>query len=277
MIGREIADILQEINPIILQAMNSPHEVAIKSDGSIVTSIDLQVEQILLPQLKKLLPEASVISEESAPIEPKAVASLFQSDYLWAVDPIDGTLNFATGIPIFAVSIGLLKREHHGYSAISGAVSLPTFSEIYYTQKDRTIFRNISLAKETEVERLDNLSTPIVLIPSSFHRNYRINKNSKLVKNIRQIGCTAANLLYVGLGKASATFTSSHLWDFAASLTIAKTFGIFPRVLSTGSVKQYFTSEDFIFGTPKQNWRIKEPFALCEEKYFADMKKLLQG
>ena len=91
------------------------------------------------------------------------------------------------------------------------------------------------------------------------------------------MGCTAANLLYVSLGRACATFTSAHLWDFAASLAIAKTFDLFPRELSTGYVKKYFSNEDFLYGTPEQNWRIKEPIVLCEEKYFTDVKELVKG
>lgn len=104
MLKEEIADKLGEINPLILRNMKFPHEIGIKSDESIVTATDRQVEHTLLPELKKLLPESAVIGEETAPIDSEAVTDLFQSEYLWAVDPIDGTVNFAASLAIAKLS-----------------------------------------------------------------------------------------------------------------------------------------------------------------------------
>jgi myo-inositol-1(or 4)-monophosphatase len=276
MIGTEIARMLQEINPIIMRSMKSLQEVSLKPDESIVTATDRQVEQALLPELQKLVPGSSVIGEESAPTGPEAVNRLFQSDYLWAVDPIDGTVNFASGIPFFAVSVGLLERCGEGYSPIAAAISFPAFSEIYYTKKDRTFLKNIVSEEEHEVKRRNDDSVPVLLMPSSFRREYKADPENRLVSNVRQLGCTVANLIYVSVGKGSATFTSAHLWDFAASFAIARTLGLFPRRLSTGVFKEHFLREDFLFGNAKQHWRINEPLVLCEEKYFAEVQEILR-
>lgn len=81
-----------------------PADVRRKGVGDFVTAIDLRAERRLRPALAKLLPEAGFLGEESTPGD-------LERPWVWVVDPIDGTSNFANGLPHFAVSVALL---HHG-------------------------------------------------------------------------------------------------------------------------------------------------------------------
>ena len=90
---------------IIRDRFNSEHEVHFKGRSDIVTDVDLAAEKMILELLTKEFPEFSVLSEESRPIES-------DSPYKWIVDPLDGTRNYAHGIPHFCTIIALAKDNH---------------------------------------------------------------------------------------------------------------------------------------------------------------------
>lgn len=274
MLGKKIAAILEEINPKIVSNFHSAHEISIKSDESIVTKTDREVEEILIPKLKEILPESEIIGEESAPKDPKVVDKCFQSEYLWAVDPIDGTTNFASGIPNFAVSVGLFQRIEDGYVPAAGGISLPALSELYFTNEDQLILRKIDQNEEVPVQYKHRDSVSTIFLPNHLAHKLNLNQNNRFVGNIRFMGSSAADLVYLSLGKATATCSIAHIWDIAAGLAIAKTQGIFPKDLKTGEKIKSFSQDDFLYGEANVNWRLKNPFVLCSDKYFDDVQQL---
>lgn len=276
MLGKEIAALLQEINPMILENFNSSHQLGFKADKSIVTKTDRQVEDVLKPKLIELLPGSEIIAEESEANGSENIDKYFHSEFLWAVDPIDGTSNFAAGLPLFTVSIGLFKQTEEGYSAISGGISFPVFSEIYYTHKNKTILRNIYSNNESYITRKKQVDVPTLIIPNRFALKKVIDNGGRLTENIRLLGSTAADFLFVSIGKATATVSMAHIWDVAAGLAIAKTQNLFPRSLSTGQIKSSFTKDDFSYGHPTNHWRLKEPLVLCNDDYFQDVYELFK-
>lgn len=276
MLGKEIAAILEEINPLIMENFNSPHDIQLKPDESIVTKTDQQVEEILIPKLKELLPESEVVGEESASGGSKDVDSYFEREYLWAVDPIDGTANFAAGLPLFTVSVGLFRRNKEGFEPVSGAISYPALSQVYFTHNEKTYLRNINAGTEVVVQRNDEKAVSSLLVPNHFVIGKHVDRQNRFASNIRLLGSTAADMLFVALGKASATVTIAHIWDIAAALAIAKTQGIYPRDISTGEIKKHFLKDDFLYGHPKQHWRLKRLLVLCDDEYFADVRSLIK-
>lgn len=277
MIGKEIAAILEDINPMIVENFHSAHEISIKSDESIVTKTDREVEEILIPRLKELLPDSEIIGEESAPKDPEEIDKCFQSEYLWAVDPIDGTMNFASGIPNFTVSIGLLKKTENGYEPVSGGISFPAASEIYFTDDEKTFCKNIESGEKTEVSYKKRDSVSSILLPNHLALRLNLDQKNRFVGNLRFMGSTAADLLFVSLGKGSASCTIAHIWDVAAGFAIAKTQNIFPRDLSTGQIKKYFSRDNFLYGEASIHWRLKDPLVLCDDEYFKDVQRLVSG
>lgn len=98
-----------------------------KSDQSFVTEADKAVEDFLRSELAKNFPGVEVLGEE--------VESGVEKDVAWVVDPIDGTANFVAGVPIWAVSVGLVE---HG-TPIMGAVYYPAFGELYIAQRAKVL------------------------------------------------------------------------------------------------------------------------------------------
>ena len=104
------------INRLLVKKFSLPKKVSYKAGGidhlgtSVVTETDPQVEKILKQKLTAILPGSGFIGEET-PIEVK--------DYNWIIDPIDGTLNFASQVPIFACSIALWHKNEPIYAHVS--------------------------------------------------------------------------------------------------------------------------------------------------------------
>lgn len=277
MLGKEIAAILEEINPMIVKNFHSAHEITVKSDESIVTKTDREVEEILIPKLNELLPESVIIGEESAPSQPEEIDRSFQSEYLWAVDPIDGTTNFASGIPNFAVSVGLLKQNEDGFEPIAGGISFPAMSKIYYTHQGKTFCRDLLTNQEEEIIFREQQPLSTIMLPNHLALQLNLDPKNRFVGNLRFMGSSAADLVFLSLGKASATCTIAHIWDVAAGFAIAKTQNIFPKLLSTGQIKINLTRDDFLYGETKINWRLKNPLALCDDEYFSDVQELFNN
>ncbi|QEP43104.1 inositol monophosphatase [Ectothiorhodospiraceae bacterium BW-2] len=99
-----------------------------KRDGSVVTAVDLALQQQLLQQLQQLTPDIAVLAEEMVPeLQQRLLAT---HDYLWVVDPLDGTTNFAAGLPWFAISVALLYQQQPLLGVIYDPLREECFSAI---------------------------------------------------------------------------------------------------------------------------------------------------
>lgn len=115
-----------------------------KSDGSLVTSVDHEVEMFLRKRILETFPEDSVIGEEQASWNGS-------SGRRWVIDPIDGTYSFVHGIPLYGVLIGMeLLGE-----AVLGVVNLPALGEIVYAGKGLGCFWNGMQTQTSSVSQLD--------------------------------------------------------------------------------------------------------------------------
>lgn len=106
-------------------------DVRDKGPGDPVTVADEAAERALTRRLAELLPGSLVVGEEAASADPAVVSRLSQDNPVWIIDPVDGTTNFAAGLPIFAVIVGLAQGGHmrlacihdpvHGETALASA------------------------------------------------------------------------------------------------------------------------------------------------------------
>ena len=116
-----------------------------KTDGSLVTSVDHEVEMLLRKRILEAFPDDSVIGEEEAPW-------IGSSDRRWIIDPIDGTYSFVHGVPLYGVLIGM---ELFG-EAILGVVNIPALGEIVYAARGLGCFWNGTRAKVSTISSLDH-------------------------------------------------------------------------------------------------------------------------
>ena len=103
---------------LILDAFNKGYDLEIKSDSSPVTTIDKTVEQLIRSNIMRLYPHHGIKGEEFEDYNPDA-------EFIWVIDPIDGTLAFISGIPVFGSMVALL----HGDDILVSAIEMPMTNE----------------------------------------------------------------------------------------------------------------------------------------------------
>ena len=182
-------------------------QVSKKGPKDFVTKTDKRVEKILIEELIKSKKNYSFITEETGKILNK------NKDVFWIIDPIDGTTNFMHGIPHFAISVAL-KIE----SVIQiGLVFDPIKNEIFYAEKSNGSFMNNNRVRVSNKSNIDECL---------FATNNEGIKSIHPKLNLRNTGCAALDLAYVGCGRFDGYFHNKiNLWDVAAGKIIIEEAG----------------------------------------------------
>ena len=180
-------------------------QVSKKGPKDFVTNSDKKTEKVLINELTKNKKKYSILSEEIGFIKND------DNDYIWVIDPIDGTTNFLHGIPHFCISIGLKFRDE----IISGIIFDPIKNEIFYAEKNQGAFFNNHRIRVSKRKNLDECL-------------FATNKNglSSTDLNARIFGSAALDLAYVASGRIDGYFQNGlNLWDIAAGTLIVKEAG----------------------------------------------------
>lgn len=117
--------------------------IKLEDTNQVLTQTDIEIGKYLVEVIQNQYSDHNIIDEEAGVIDK-------QSEYTWVIDPIDGTSNFANGIPTYGIMIGLLKNAQ----PLIGGVALPEFSEIYYAQRGHGAVCNeqpIKVTSETQL------------------------------------------------------------------------------------------------------------------------------
>ena len=193
-------------------------EVRRKPDRSVVTAADVEIEQLLRARIRATYPQHGILGEEGGVHNTDA-------EYLWAIDPIDGTGAFVSGLPIWGISIGLLQQGH----PILGCFYLPVLDEWYEADRRGPALFN---GQPTEVMRENLLDSEAwICVPSNIHRRYSIHYPGK----IRSLGSMAAYICYVARGTAAGALVGRpKLWDIAAGMAVLERAGGGARLLHSG-------------------------------------------
>jgi myo-inositol-1(or 4)-monophosphatase len=182
-------------------------QVSKKGPKDFVTKTDKRVEKILIEELEKTKKNFSFITEESGKILNK------NKEVFWIIDPIDGTTNFMHGIPHFAISIALQKKGE----IITGLIVDPIKNEIFYAEKNNGSYINNVRIRTSKKSNLDECL---------FASNNDGVKSVHPKLNLRNTGCAALDMAYVGCGRLDGFFHNKiNLWDVAAGKLIVEEAG----------------------------------------------------
>ena len=187
--------------------------------NNLVTEADHASEKAILDVIKEAFPDHHILSEEVGEI-------VMDSNYKWIIDPIDGTVNFAHGIPLCCVSIAV---EHKG-QMILGAVYNPSYNEMYLAEKNMGATLNekpIRVSEKTTV-----LSSCLVTgFPYTYldMPNGPIEIFSRLIRKgipVRRLGSAAIDLCWVACGRFDGFYEHKlQAWDSAAGFLIVEESG----------------------------------------------------
>lgn len=194
----------------------------VSSKGSVndlVTEIDKRCEAAIISVIHDRFPDHEILSEEIG-----ALAS--GSSYKWIIDPIDGTVNFAHGLPICCVSIAIEK----GGEIIMGAVYNPFLDELYFAEKGKGAVLNEANIRVSDNDKLEQafLVTGFPYVWKNAGKD-PIRIFEQLVSQglpVRRLGSAALDLCWVAAGKFDG-FWEHHLnaWDSAAGFLIVEEAG----------------------------------------------------
>lgn len=205
---------------ILMDYLGNLQNVRTKSaTGDLVTEADEASELAILKILRAEVPEHGILAEESG-------LSSRDSDYLWAIDPLDGTLNYAHQVPFFCVSIGLLFQGQ----PVLGVVYAPRLQELFTGLPGHGAFLNQQPIHVSEVQTLKQafLATGFPYRRAELEdNNYReFMAFANLTQDIRRPGSAALDLSYVACGRFDG-FWERHLnsWDVAAGAALVLAAG----------------------------------------------------
>ncbi len=177
---------------------------------NLVTEYDIKAEKSIIGALNQTVPGSRFLAEESGATGEKA-------EFLWIIDPLDGTVNFAHGIPIFSVSIALEKQG----KIQTGVVYQPLHNELFVAELGKGAFLNGEPIRVSPVLKLEEsfLATgfPYNLAKNPFHCIDHFIDILKLGIPIRRLGSAALDLAYTAAGHFEGFFeVSLSPWDCAA-------------------------------------------------------------
>jgi myo-inositol-1(or 4)-monophosphatase len=186
-------------------------DVAFKPDDSMLTDVDGAVQAALTRQLAEAFPSDAALGEEG--LDPQAGRP--HSEYVWVIDPIDGTNNFGRGMPGFSVSVGVLRDG----LVVGGAVYDPLARQLFSAWRDRGAWLDDRRLRLTSVP-LDGRSMFSIRTPFSGGVPKPVERWLSLYR-LRRVGSTALQLCYVALGAIAFMFDHrASLWDIAGATAV---------------------------------------------------------
>ncbi|MEY2873019.1 MAG: hypothetical protein RLZZ373_390, partial [Pseudomonadota bacterium] len=197
--------------------------VTSKGPNDFVTEVDQAAERVIIETLLTAYPDHAILAEESG----RSMGS-HTSDYVWIIDPLDGTTNFIHGFPQYAVSIALAFKG----KVEQAVVYDPARNDLFYATKGRGAFMN---DKRLRVSKRIRLADALIGTGFPFRKGDNFKRYLKIMEELmplcaglRRPGAAALDLCYVAAGWYDAFFeTGLHPWDVAAgSLIVTEAGGL---------------------------------------------------
>ncbi len=180
-----------------------------KADQSLVTQADIEVEQMIRAHISNRYPDHGIMGEE------QGIGDIGR-EYVWSIDPIDGTGAFASGLPLWCVSIGVLRAGE----PYVGVVYMPLLDDCYWAGPDGVTYLNDKTIHIREPETF--AENDWISVSSFAHRDFRFSFPGKT----RSLSSVAADFCYAARGSSVGTVIGrASLWDIAAGITIVRGAG----------------------------------------------------
>lgn len=186
-------------------------EVKAKGDkGDLVTNFDYEIEEYIINEIKKEYPSFDIVSEEFN-------SNQGLTDNCFTIDPIDGTVNFAHGIPLWAIQTACIKNG----KTCAAVIYIPKLNELYYADENGAYLNNkkISVNNLPVGKGLYTIEGPTDVMLCEYKMNQVSDKS-------RAFHCAAVDFAFVACGRLSAAnFIWDTLWDYVPGQYIAEQAG----------------------------------------------------
>jgi len=241
-------DAAKKAGDFLLENFGKVIQIEKKGDRNFATNLDKEAEEMILDKIRTKFPNHGIIAEEGG-------SSALDKEYLWIIDPLDGTHNFMRNIDIFGVSIGIVHKEKF----VGGVIYMPKENELYVGEKGGGAYKNNNKIKVSSNERLEDCS---IAFDSSIRYSPEVMLKvlgdlANEVFNVRMLGSSARHLSYLAEGVLDFVVEfHDRPWDFAGGVCIIEEAGgkltNFKGGLLTYNDIGYIASNTFVYDKVKR-------------------------
>ncbi len=257
----EICIIAKQAGLILREGYEKQHDIKMKSrQDDLVTEMDKRSENFIMDRINTLYPGHTIITEETG-------THSGDTEHAWYIDPCDGTMNYAHGLPLFAVSIGYACKGE----LTKGVVYDPMRDECFYAEKEHGAWLNgkpIHASDHTDLKNsLFVTGFSISLMEKKGINNFPAFEHfMRTTAGVRRTGVAALEIAYVACGRLDGMWSMKLCaWDVASGFVIAKEAGV--RITALDGESEAFKEPyyDFIIANPELHTALKKelkPFKL---------------
>jgi len=217
----QVEPIIKQAGDILLKYFSRSDRLdrRTKKGAGFVTEADLASEKFLIEELSRVVPEAAFCAEESG------ISG--DSQFCWVIDPLDGTTNFAHGLPHFCISIALTDNDE----PIFGMIYNPVLKELFWAQKGGGACLNGKKVQTTNPAEFDQSLLVVGFPYKGIDGEYakfmdHVAEIGPKAYTFRNLGAAALDLAYVACGRFDGIFCSRMAWwDFAAGSLLVNESG----------------------------------------------------
>lgn len=236
-VEKQVIQLCEEVGNFIRAENENFDRTRIEQKGSfsnLVSYVDKEAELRLVQRLSEIIPGAGFIAEEGTDSEGT-------NEYKWIIDPLDGTTNYLHGLPIFAISIGLTRKN----KTILGIVYEISHKECFHAIEGGKAYCN---EKEIRVSAVQTLNESLLATGFPYYHTDKKDNYLEIIKifleqthGIRRLGSAAIDLAYVACGRMEGFFEYNlKPWDVAGGAFILQQAG--------GKVTDFSGRDNFLFG-----------------------------
>lgn len=236
---------------------------SLKSDGSVVTDVDREIQAMICRAVAERFPDHAVVGEETldcGPLNPPRE----KARYCWVVDPIDGTRNYAAGLPSFSTSIGVLDEGR----PVVGVIYDPNLGDLFAAAAGLGATRN---GRPMQVSGVRLEREYLIGFPSEKDRESVAVVRSWAGERgyiARAAGSTALHLAWVACGALDASFgQKTRIWDLAGGAVLVAEAG--------GKIEDPYGGRLFPFG-PERDVNAKTPYVAATPRLFEPLMTSIQ-
>ena len=235
----EIVEVVaRQAGAVLMEGYGNVRHIHRKGVIDLVTEFDKRSEEVILSSIQQHFPDHAILAEESG-------HNHTVSEYQWVIDPLDGTTNFAHGIPVFSVSIGLLKNN----SPVLGVVYDPFRNEMFSAELGHGATLNnhpLQVSSHADLEH--------AVISTGFPYDLRTNPRNNLAQfvqfqmrtqAVRHLGSAALDCTWTAMGRLDGYWEFGvKAWDVGAGALIVREAG--GRVTSVDGGEDFLSDQSIL-------------------------------
>jgi len=214
-------ELARSAGDVLLDGLESDFTISTKSSPfDLVTDIDRKSQETITSGIHESFPNDGVVAEE------EGCTQRANNEWMWVIDPLDGTTNYVHKFPLFCVSIGVM----HGDEPVVGVIFNPFLNELYVASKDSGESLN---GKPIHVSKNDTITSSMLVTGFPYSKTSPPNNNfynfvtfMEATRSIRRLGSAALDMAFVACGRLDGFWeVKLRPWDVAAGTVIIREAG----------------------------------------------------